>query len=344
MESDGSTSSPTRHRRSSTSTSLQFTLSPSISPPAVSESSAGRHGAFSNVSQPALSEEAGLEVGSSTSTASYRLQTPGTPEWSWVRQDAPGQPGGSSKDVSTSSPEQFMMASPLSSPTLGVLGGGEQRNADHGEIVSLASAPFLNDEQPQIATAETSTRHRAATVNAASDPIPIRPGKRERSLSLSTLLRQKLQRSKTEDKPSWKSILKRGDSSPRVVTREPSAASSTTSLGSPEIPLKRPGLRSHASSAFNINSRSKSNISLTLPRSYSTVNAAVVTEQILAEPVKDPVDYFGLLLPKELQLHIFQTLLDVWMTESSSSRWSGEAGGRRELIKLSRVSFPTHLY
>lgn len=49
-------------------------------------------------------------------------------------------------------------------------------------------------------------------------------------------------------------------------------------------------------------------------------------------------DLFGTMLPRELKVKVFKALLASWRTSSGSGRWDGELGGRRELVRLSRVS------
>jgi F-box/leucine-rich repeat protein 2/20 len=57
-----------------------------------------------------------------------------------------------------------------------------------------------------------------------------------------------------------------------------------------------------------------------------------------APPVPQPVDHFGTMLPRELKVAVFRTLLDDWEARGGSGRWDGVNGGRRELVRLSRVS------
>ncbi|TXT13578.1 hypothetical protein VHUM_00945 [Vanrija humicola] len=54
------------------------------------------------------------------------------------------------------------------------------------------------------------------------------------------------------------------------------------------------------------------------------------------EPVK--VDLFSTMLPRELKVAVFKALLEVWKASGAGARLEGENGGRRELIRLSRVS------
>lgn len=332
----------THHRRSSTSTSLQFSFSPSLSPPAVSNNTT-RHRAFSDSSQLALGddEDVGPDVGSSTS--SYRLQTPSSPGWTWNGEGGSGTGAGArgaSKAANVLS-ETPLVASPVSSPLTSLaIHGGE----DEPSIVSSSLPPLTPDLEVGVPgpTAEAGpatnrTRPRAATELPPIVPLdPTRSTNRNRSLSLSTILRQKLQRTNTNDKPGWRQLVKR-DSSSKLVSRDVSGASSTVSLVGtgqltpPANSKKRPGFKSIASSTFHLNKGLKSNISLTLPRSSSSVAVSAV-------PTKAPVDYFGLMLPKELQVLILKTLLAIWKADRDEGRWSGEVGGRRELIKLSRVS------
>lgn len=53
-------------------------------------------------------------------------------------------------------------------------------------------------------------------------------------------------------------------------------------------------------------------------------------------PIK--VDHFGTMLPRELKVAVFRTLLNDWILRGGTGRWDGVAGGRRELVRLSRVS------
>lgn len=48
------------------------------------------------------------------------------------------------------------------------------------------------------------------------------------------------------------------------------------------------------------------------------------------------VDLFGTMLPRELKVAVFRTLLDMGVGEHG--RWTGQNGARRELVRLSRVS------
>ncbi|KAL7417442.1 hypothetical protein BDY24DRAFT_367996 [Mrakia frigida] len=55
------------------------------------------------------------------------------------------------------------------------------------------------------------------------------------------------------------------------------------------------------------------------------------------------MDHFDRMLPREIKLLVFRTLLEIWKGNEEeglkkSERWIGEVGGRRELIKISRVS------
>lgn len=43
-------------------------------------------------------------------------------------------------------------------------------------------------------------------------------------------------------------------------------------------------------------------------------------------------------MPRELQIYTMKTLLGLWSAAPRTTKWSGEVGGRRELIKLCRVS------
>ena len=49
------------------------------------------------------------------------------------------------------------------------------------------------------------------------------------------------------------------------------------------------------------------------------------------------VDLFGTLLPRELQVMILSKLVEISAEKTGSGKWEGEAGGRRELFRLSRV-------
>ncbi|OCF60364.1 hypothetical protein L486_03047 [Kwoniella mangroviensis CBS 10435] len=54
--------------------------------------------------------------------------------------------------------------------------------------------------------------------------------------------------------------------------------------------------------------------------------------------IEEKTNYFDTVLPRELRLLVMKTLVEVYKAEGGIKRWSGETGGRRELIKLSRVS------
>ncbi|EKD05242.1 hypothetical protein A1Q2_00472 [Trichosporon asahii var. asahii CBS 8904] len=49
-------------------------------------------------------------------------------------------------------------------------------------------------------------------------------------------------------------------------------------------------------------------------------------------------DLFGSMLPRELQLKVFAALLESWAASPGHGKWDGALGGRRELVRLSRVS------
>lgn len=49
-------------------------------------------------------------------------------------------------------------------------------------------------------------------------------------------------------------------------------------------------------------------------------------------------DLFGSMLPRELQLKVFAALLASWAASPGHGKWDGALGGRRELVRLSRVS------
>ncbi|KLT45977.1 RNI-like protein [Cutaneotrichosporon oleaginosum] len=57
-----------------------------------------------------------------------------------------------------------------------------------------------------------------------------------------------------------------------------------------------------------------------------------------APPAPQPIDHFGTMLPRELKVAVFRTLLDDWASREGNGRWDGLNGGRRELIRISRVS------
>ncbi|BEJ13655.1 hypothetical protein CspHIS471_0308290 [Cutaneotrichosporon sp. HIS471] len=57
-----------------------------------------------------------------------------------------------------------------------------------------------------------------------------------------------------------------------------------------------------------------------------------------APPTPQPVDHFDTTLPRELKVAVFRTLLEDWEARGGNGRWDGVNGGRRELVRLSRVS------
>ncbi|GMK56644.1 hypothetical protein CspeluHIS016_0304840 [Cutaneotrichosporon spelunceum] len=57
-----------------------------------------------------------------------------------------------------------------------------------------------------------------------------------------------------------------------------------------------------------------------------------------APPTPQPVDHFNTMLPRELKVAVFRTLLEDWEARGGNGRWDGVNGGRRELVRLSRVS------
>ncbi|WVR09248.1 hypothetical protein IAU60_006313 [Kwoniella sp. DSM 27419] len=83
-------------------------------------------------------------------------------------------------------------------------------------------------------------------------------------------------------------------------------------------------------------------LSAPLPYSHSSTEDNGYTDLVAGVETSPSVeaspDYFNHLLPHELQVMVMQTLLDSYAVEAGHGRWTGEAGGRKELIRLSRVS------
>lgn len=53
-------------------------------------------------------------------------------------------------------------------------------------------------------------------------------------------------------------------------------------------------------------------------------------------PIK--IDHFSAMLPRELKVAVFRALLSDWVARGGTGRWDGVNGGRRELVRLSRVN------
>jgi hypothetical protein len=78
-----------------------------------------------------------------------------------------------------------------------------------------------------------------------------------------------------------------------------------------------------------------------LPTPPGAIGPSSIYLQDIVLPVTLPethekVDLFGTRLPRELQVAVLRMLVGDW--EMTGRRWDGETGGRRELIRLSRVS------
>ncbi|WWC73313.1 uncharacterized protein I206_107280 [Kwoniella pini CBS 10737] len=80
---------------------------------------------------------------------------------------------------------------------------------------------------------------------------------------------------------------------------------------------------------------------ITRPRATSMplldTSAALLSEEP-EEIAEDEQNLFDTVLPREIKVQILKTLLDMHKSDVGNTRWSGEVGGKRELIKLSRVS------
>jgi hypothetical protein len=50
-------------------------------------------------------------------------------------------------------------------------------------------------------------------------------------------------------------------------------------------------------------------------------------------------DLFDTMLPRELKIMIMKTLLNMSKDQDRERRWDGKIGARRELVKISRVSY-----
>ncbi|WWC64246.1 uncharacterized protein I303_106855 [Kwoniella dejecticola CBS 10117] len=83
-------------------------------------------------------------------------------------------------------------------------------------------------------------------------------------------------------------------------------------------------------------------IRISRPRAASMPLVDTTATALLTEEPEEIVDsefnYFDALLPRELKVLIMKTLLNMHRAEHGTMRWSGETRGKRELIKLSRVS------
>ena len=77
---------------------------------------------------------------------------------------------------------------------------------------------------------------------------------------------------------------------------------------------------------------------LELPRTMSMpVQSSKPTTASSLVP-RRKMDYFGTILPRELQLMILWTLVKSCEATTGNGKWDGEAGGQRQLIRFSRVS------
>lgn len=73
------------------------------------------------------------------------------------------------------------------------------------------------------------------------------------------------------------------------------------------------------------------------PTTRVAINRAATAPLTL--PCQKPkVDLFGTMLPRELKLMVLQSLVQLHSETIGNRRWDGQAGGRRALIVLSRVS------
>lgn len=54
-------------------------------------------------------------------------------------------------------------------------------------------------------------------------------------------------------------------------------------------------------------------------------------------PAARQIDYFGSRLPRELKIKVFRALVNTFAAKDGPGRWDGVNGGRKELIRLSRV-------
>ena len=79
---------------------------------------------------------------------------------------------------------------------------------------------------------------------------------------------------------------------------------------------------------------------LSKPRSTSVPYLQTASTALLIPAVGVKEDLFGKMLPRELQLIVLKTLVETWVRTTSRGRWEGQDGGRRELIRLSRVRIP----
>jgi hypothetical protein len=76
-----------------------------------------------------------------------------------------------------------------------------------------------------------------------------------------------------------------------------------------------------------------------LGRHTSAPLQTLFSKEAVEQPAPTPSNLFESLLPRELQIRIFQTLYDnIASQEDAHERWSGYAGAVRQLIRLTRVS------
>ena len=88
---------------------------------------------------------------------------------------------------------------------------------------------------------------------------------------------------------------------------------------------------------------------IALPRAISSplpnaLESSASNSHDVRPPKKPTVNLFDTILPRELRVMIFRTLLEMPVSVSSNRKWEGETGGRRQLIRFTRVSHRDHLW
>lgn len=90
----------------------------------------------------------------------------------------------------------------------------------------------------------------------------------------------------------------------------------------------------------------KRGLSTSIPTQSTIAQAIITRPRAASAPLILPqrrVSCFEEILPHEVKVYIMKILLGMWEESPRTTRWSGGPGGRRELVKLSRVSIPSQL-
>lgn len=117
-----------------------------------------------------------------------------------------------------------------------------------------------------------------------------------------------------------------------------------TRARSPFSRSRRPELYSSMSSAVPLTRTMPAIITSPLrtnrPRATSMPLVSAAESNLHPRPTvsQAKIDFFGTLLPKEMKIMILRRLVEAYDENSENGKWDGEAGGRRQLIRLTRVS------